>query len=212
MAKLNVPPTKTMLLSMKRQLAFAEEGHELLDQKREILVLELMRLVERAKRAQAEVNEKMASAFSALVNASVTTGELTVQTHSLGVSYDHQNEILQHRLMGISVPSVERTHEKLGLRFGMHGTNAHTDEVMAKFLDALDSIAELAEVETSVWRLARELKKTQRRVNALERIFIPDFGDTVKYITGTLEEKDREAFFTMKMVKKRLEAAREEGD
>ena len=80
---------------------------------------------------------------------------------------------------------------------------------MQEFLKLLEIVTRLAEVETTVMLLARELKKTQRRVNALEHIFIPDYRDTLHYIAESLESKELDSFFTNKMVKKRLEAAQE---
>lgn len=205
MAKLNVPPTKSTHIDLSRQLDFAKEGYELLEQKREILVIELMRYVDQAKAAQDEVNEKMTLAFEALGEAQVRSGALAMARESAGVQYDHDVEIREHRLMGLSVPDVSAQTEGFKLQFSPGDGSACSDEAMLRFLDALSSIARLASIETAVWRLAREVKKTQRRVNALEKIFIPDYTETLSYITATLEEKEREAFFMMKMVKRRAE-------
>ncbi len=205
MAKLNVPPTKSTYIDLKRQLDFAKEGYDLLEQKREILVIELMRYVDRSKVAQKEVNEKMEAAFVALRDAQVRQGSLGMTRESAGVSYDHQLQVSEHRLMGLRVPVVEAETAALKLQFSPGDGSACSDEAMSRFLDALASIAKLAQIETTVWRLAREVKKTQRRVNALEKIFIPDYTETLDYINSSLEEKEREAFFMMKMVKRRAE-------
>ncbi len=205
MAKLNVPPTKSTYIELKRQLSFAQEGYDLLEQKREILVIELMRYVDQSKVAQQKVNEKMAAAFEALRAAQLTQGAAAMLTESLGVQYDHELKVAEHRLMGLRVPSVEAQTKPMAPQFSPGSGSVRSDEVMAKFLDALASIAELAKIETTVWRLAREVKKTQRRVNALEKIFIPDYSDTLDYISSTLEEKEREALFVMKMVKRRAD-------
>ena len=205
MAKLNVPPTKSTYIELGRQLDFAKEGYDLLEQKREILVIELMRYVDQAKVAQQEVNDRMAAAFDALREAQVRTGYAAMTRETEGIQYDHVLDVSEHRLMGLNVPVVHAETEPLKLQFSPGDGAAWTDEAMSRFLAALASIAKLASIETAVWRLAREVKKTQRRVNALEKIFIPDYTATLDYINATLEEKDREAFFMMKMVKRRAE-------
>ncbi|NOZ21832.1 MAG: V-type ATP synthase subunit D [Planctomycetes bacterium] len=210
MAKLNVPLTKTSYFRLKRELAFAEEGFDLLDQKREILIMELMRLVHRARSIQEEVAEKLKAAYRALEQAMLESGAFELGREAVHAQYDHKVDISLHRLMGISMPAVEAKHEEMGVRYSMASSSPRTDEATRCFLDALDGIRELAEVETKVWRLAREVKKTQRRVNALEKIFIPDYKETQDHIISTLEEKEREAFFVMKMLKARLTAQREE--
>ena len=205
MAKLNLPPTKTTHLDLTRRLEFAQEGYELLEQKREILVIEMMRYVDQAKVAQKEVNEKMAAAYAALQDAQLRDGAWAMTRESVGVSYDHTLSVEEHRLMGLNVPEVSSETDALKVQFSPGDGTARTDQVMALFLDALGSVARLASIETTIWRLAREVKKTQRRVNALEKIFIPDYTETLGFIESSLEEKDRESFFMMKMVKRRAE-------
>ena len=205
MAKLNVAPTKSTHLDLTRQLEIAQEGYELLEQKREILVIELMRYVDQAKVAQKEVNEKMAAAFSGLQETQVRAGTLAMSRESAGVRYDHRLQVGEHRLMGLHVPEVHAEMDVLKPQFSPGDGPACSDTTMALFLDALQSISKLSNIETAIWRLARELKKTQRRVNALEKIFIPDYTETLAFIQSALEEKERESFFMMKMVKRRAD-------
>ena len=208
MATFNIAPTKSNLLRLKRDISFAQEGYELLEQKRQILVLELMKLVEDTKTAQTEVEEKMAKAFKILEQATTKSGAQSVLKNSVSINYEHEIEISEYRLMGINLPIVRTKNADLGTQFSFQGNTEKTDEVMQAFLDALDSISRLAAIETSVWKLARELRKTQRRVNALDKIFIPQYKESIDFITASLEEKEREAFFVMKQLKKKLEAAR----
>lgn len=211
MAKLNVPLTKSSYFRLKRDLEFAEEGFDLLDQKREILVVELMRLVDRAKTIQKQVEDQLAEAFRALQKAALEMGNFALQRQAIHAEYDHQIDVSLHRLMGINMPTTTGEHEEMGVRYSLSSSSSQTDEVMRLFLEALKSIDALAEIETKVWRLAREVKKTQRRVNALEKIFIPTYKETRDYILSSLAEKEREAFFVMKMIKSRLVAQRETG-
>jgi V/A-type H+-transporting ATPase subunit D len=105
---------------------------------------------------------------------------------------------------GVRVPEVGTEAAKPSAKFGFAGSDALTDQVMREFLELLAAVGAMAELETSVWKLAQELKKTQRRVNALEQLFIPSYKETRKFITETLEGKELDSFFVLKLVKKQI--------
>ena len=211
MAKLNVAPTKSSYLSLARQLEFAEEGFDLLEQKRQILIFELMSRLGRARDAERRVAQAMTGAFAALREASLEIGSDAVDRAAVGVRLDHQVEIAEQALMGIRIPDVSVAAQPAGVQFGLLGTSANTDLAMRRFAQVLELLGELAELENVVLRLARELRKTQRRTNALSKIFIPDYSETLRYIVSSLEERERESFIIMKMVKDRLARAVEGG-
>ena len=204
MPKLNVPPTKSSLLALKRQLAFAEEGYDLLEQKRQILVLELMSRLDRAAAAERKVREALALAFAALREASLDVGSAAVDRAALGVRLDHRTELDHQPLMGLRLPRVTAQVEPAKAQFGLVGTSASADVAMRRFVELLPLLVELAELENAVLRLARELRKTQRRCNALSKIFIPDYHETIVCITATLEERERESFVILKMIRDRM--------
>jgi len=202
-AKLNVPPTKSSYLSISQQLTFAREGYDLLEQKRQILVLELMGRVELARRVEAEIAELLKGAHEALREAAVAAGTARMVNESTGVGVGHRIRIDSRYVVGLALPVVETECDAPGVQFGLgHGTSK-SDDVMTRFLAVLERLGKLAEVENAVVRLAREVRRTQRRVNALEKIFIPDYEDTRQYIVGALEEREREGFVIMKMLKRR---------
>ena len=204
MAKLSIAPTKSSLLTVKRDLVFAQEGYELLEQKRQILVLELMSRVERARAVQKEVDERMAAAHKALARALASVGASEMQRESLGIVGTHKLRVSEQRVMGINLPAVSITVEPVVAEFAPGVGSATSDEVMKLFREALEAIGRLAEMENSVVRLSSELKKTQRRVNALDKIFLPDYHETVKYITDVLEERERDSTIIMKMTKAKI--------
>jgi V/A-type H+-transporting ATPase subunit D len=211
MPKLNLPPTKSTLLTVKRDLAFAAEGYELLEQKRQILVLELMGRLDKARAGQKEVDGVLRSAHEALRSALAASGGLACLRESLGITGTHETGVSEQRVMGLNLPQVLVTVKPVAPEFAPGDGAAQSDDVMKRFRAALEAIGRLAEVENAVVRLSRELKKTQRRVNALEKIFLPDYRDTVRYVTGVLEERERDGFVIMKMTKDRMEK-REESD
>ena len=203
MAKLNVPPTRSSQLEIAKSLEFASEGSDLLEQKRQILVIELMSRIDAARRLQEEIDRKLAASYQALRQAALTIGSEALAREALAVALQHKLSIESNPLMGLRIPKIETEHERPGLEFGMLDSTAAADQVLKRFNEAIETIGRLAEVQTVVFRVARELKKTQRRVNALEKIFLPDYEETLEYIVSTLEERERESFIIMKMLKKR---------
>ena len=213
--RLNLPPTKTNQLALKKDLAMATEGYTLLEQKREILVMELMHLVDMVKTAQEEVEKRREKAYATLKRAVAVNGYNRMRDVASAIHYDHKITSSTRVAAGIRLPSLEFHQGEFKSQYSLAGTDSLIDQTMQDFLSLLESTAKLAELESSVWLLARELKKTQRHVNALEHIFIPDYKETLKYIEQALESKELESFFTMKVVKKKMtkdgEAADESG-
>lgn len=208
MARLEIPPTKSSLLDTKRSLGFAEEGFDMLDQKRQILVLELMGMAESAKRVQQDVQEKMTKAFAALREALIRAGTHRLTQDAAAPSPDHAVQVESRSLMGLYLPEVSSEHPEARPVVSLLAGTPASDEVGRSFRDALETIDRLAEVENSVFRLAREVRKTQRRVNALEKVFIPAYEDTLAFITSVLEERERDEFVIMRIIKERLQERR----
>jgi len=205
--RLQVAPTKSNALELKRNLGFATEGFELLEQKRQILVFELMSRLERTRTIQKETDELMAHAFEALREAALRSGTERLSGEALGA--ERPSAMLSHeRVMGLDLPKIDAKLPETGARFAPGEGTALSDEVLARFGEVLEKVTLLAELEHAVVRLARELKKTQRRVNALERLFIPDYRETLKYVADALEEREREDMVIMKIAKGRGEATR----
>jgi V/A-type H+-transporting ATPase subunit D len=204
MSRMNVAPTKSNQLALKRDLAMATEGFTLLEQKREILIMELMRLVERVRSVQAEVDQRRQRAYETLRLAVARNGYQRMRSIGAGIHYEHRVTSSTRVTAGIRVPTIAIEPGAFSSQFGFAGTDSLVDQTMRDFLLLLEAVGRLAELESAVWLLARELKKTQRRVNALEQIFIPDLRDTLAHIRDVLEGKDLESFFMMKMIKKRI--------
>ncbi len=209
MAKLNIPPTKSNLLALKRQLAFAEEGYDLLEQKHQILVFELMSRLNRAAETERRIAETCERAFAALREAELDLGSEGLDRAALAVRMEHEVTIADQHLMGLKIPRVSIRSEPLQAQFGISGTSSNVDLALRRFLEQLPLLAELTEMQNAVLRLARELRKTQRRCNALSKIFIPDYQETIGFLTAALEERERESFVILKMIRDRLTRQRE---
>ena len=200
-----IAPTKTNLLKVRRDLEFARLGHELLDQKRNILVIELLTLVDQAVDFQDRVDKHLAEAYHTLEEAVLSMGKLRVAHLSSAIHIEASTRIDQRRVMGVQLPVVETTFTTHAPYFSPLGTSFWVDGSMKEFKQALEMMGRLAELKISIMRLAREVKKTIRKVNALEKIAIPDLRGMVQFIQNRLEENEREMFILMKMVKARLE-------
>ena len=201
MPLLDVPPTKSSLLELKDQLMMARTGYDLLEEKREVLVSELLNIIDDAEYLRQEANEKLATAFDALRAAIVELGQEQVERAALACGAGAQIRVGERSIMGVLVPLMERKLREVELQYGLLGTSFKLDEALRRFYEVLDITLRLAETETTAWRLAEELKKTQRRVNALETIFIPQYEETIRYIEAMLEEVERETIFQMKRLK-----------
>lgn len=201
MPRINVPPTRSNLLRMKQELEFAREGYEILDQKREVLTAELIHLAHDAEVLQEQVWKLLAAAYRALEQAKLTMGQEHVEWAALAVNKTVDVQLKFRGVMGVPIPLVNARGEPPEMPYSLGDTTAALDEAGAAFREVLSRIPELSELVTSVWRLAGELRKTQRRVNALQYIFIPDYEETVAFIESELEEREREETFRLKRLK-----------
>ncbi len=205
MARYKVVPTKTNLMKLRRERSFTQEGYDLLEQKRQILVVELMGLMDKTADAQEKVEKELVEAFKALQNAVLVMGRRAVSNIAPAVNVESDITITMRRLMGVNLPRVEVTIEDVAPYFSLGGTSFWVDETIARFKGLLQDLGKLAELRISLMRIVEEVRKTMRRVNALEKIAIPDYEESIKYIEDTLEESERETFATLKLVKERLE-------
>jgi V/A-type H+-transporting ATPase subunit D len=200
-----IPPTRSNYLRIQESLERARRGYDLLERKRQILVMELMDRMEAARSTQQRVQEQMADAFEALKSAARLAGAERLFREGAGISTDLSLNIRSKSVMGVSIPNISFRSEEEEMPFGLLPGAGGADEVRSEFKEALESIVQLAELENAVMRIAQEIKKTQRRVRALENTFIPQYEDTLKFIGDSLEEREREELVTMKKVKQMRE-------
>ena len=204
-------PTKGNLMNTKKSLALAKNGYELLDRKRNILIREMMTLIEHANAIQAQIDGAYADAYKALQTANITNG--FCEEISNAVPVEDGLKLDFRSVMGVEIPilTMDESEHHNYLHYGMRTTNFAIDEVFIHFTKVKEMTVELAEIENSVYRLADAIKKTQKRANALKNIMIPRFEETVKFITDALDEKDREDFSRMKVIKRqKLKASAKE--
>jgi V/A-type H+-transporting ATPase subunit D len=203
MSREQIAPTKSNLIRVKEQLAIATEGYELLEQKREILVMELMQKVEQVKLLERDMDARMETAYPALKRMLIVVGRERADRLSRNINYRFELREKQVTAAGMKLPSLEVHLPPMELKYSPANSFAECDETVLEFFQLLKILTELAAVRTIAWRLAREVRKTQRRVNALEKMVIPTARETKIYIEAALEEKDRDAFFSSKLLKRK---------
>lgn len=198
-----VAPTKSNLIRAKATLSLSYKGFELLDQKRNILIREMMKLVERAKSIQTEIYSSLQLAYDELQSVNIVSGIKNVENIATGMPEAPHFDILLKSVMGTEIPIVKYDTKPIELYYGFHNTDTALDKATIHFRKVGEMIYELAQIDCSVFRLAKEIRKTQKRTHALQHIQIPKYKEQVKYIQEALEEKEREDFFRLKRVKKR---------
>ncbi|MFA6568158.1 MAG: V-type ATP synthase subunit D [Victivallales bacterium] len=202
-----IAPTKSNLLSLRRQLVFAEEGYDLLEQKRQILVFELMSRLKRARETEDRVGVSLHSSFAALREATLDLGSDAIDRLVPGMAQHCEVKLSEQHLMGLHIPRITAEFSPENATFGVSGTSANTDHAVRRFRELLPCLIELAELDTAVRRISNELRRTQRRCNALSKIFIPTLRKRIHYILSTLEERERESLVTMKIIRDNLAKA-----
>ncbi len=197
----SVIPTKSNLMAQRRSLALSQMGYDLMDKKRNVLIREMMLLVDRAKRIQRQIDSTFGTAYAALEKANIALG--LVQDVSREVEVEDSLTVQSRSVMGVEIPivSIDRPVPAT-FAYSFMSTNPTLDEAYIDFLKVKYLCAELAEIENSLYRLGAAVKKTQKRANALQNIVIPQTSETIKHIASYLEEKDREEFTRLKVIKR----------
>ena len=197
----NTFPTKGNLILAKNSLALAVQGYGLMDKKRNILLKELTGLIGQARSIQSEIDST--SAYRALQKANIELGVRFVEEIADSIPTEDSIRVKARSIMGTEIPLVEYTpREKERPPYSFYSTSDSLDEACLAFERVKELTARLATVETSAYRLAESIKKTQKRANALKNITIPSYQALVTEITNALEEKDREEFTRLKVIKR----------
>jgi len=198
----NTFPTKGNLMLAKNSLALASQGYELMDKKRNILLRELMELIDQAKEIQAEIDVTFTAAYKALQEANIELGISYVDEIAAAIPVEESIRIKTRSIMGTEIPLVEYSPEPLTPHFSYFNTRESLDRAYANFEKVKSLTIKLSTVENSAYRLANSIRQAQKRANALKNITIPTYQGLVSSITNSLEEKEREEFTRLKVIKR----------
>lgn len=196
-------PTQGNLVKLTRSMEMAQSGHDLLEQKRQVLMMELVRFIDSARTLQQDVATIFDEAYTALQKANISLGIDVVEDISESVPLTTDITVRLRSVMGVEIPDVDPLSGETIPSYSFHGSSGAMDAAYASFRKVMVLLAQLAEVETSVYRLAVQIRKTHRRVNALEKVVIPSNQEDIRFIADVLEEGEREDFTRMKMAQKK---------
>ncbi len=204
-----VRPTRAELLERKQQITLAQQGMDLLKQKRDALLIEFMSVMDETLRLSESLQKNVADAQYSLAVAKAVDGPVALRSAALATKGEVSVEMAGTKIMGVAVPVVTKGESPIRSSFtrgyAVTGVSSRVDETAEKFEKILDVIIEYADIETRLKRLGEEINKTNRRVNALEQVTIPALHEQVSYISQTLDERAREDLFRLKKVKKKIE-------
>jgi V/A-type H+-transporting ATPase subunit D len=203
------------LLSRKVQIALATQGRELLEQKRTALMKEFLRIADTVMERSDELQQAAAHARQSLARAEAFAGTEAVHSAALASSTELSLQVTSASIMGVKVPHIEQKRVSrpiLGRGYSIVGTPVTIDEAASAFEMEIDSIFKLAESELRLTRLASEIQRTSRRLNALDHLLIPRLESEQDFIQLALDERERSDHFRLKLVKRILERKRGNGD
>jgi V/A-type H+/Na+-transporting ATPase subunit D len=200
-----VLPTKIELIGTRRRLGTARRVKKVLDDKRDVLLKRLDEMIIQAGEARDEISQPLSDAYLALYDAYLKLGPLRLEGIAANTPPGTEAEVTVRRIVDVDIPSVRLSEKEVGMTYGFADTNVAVDRASRQMRRVLPSIFKAAEYENAIFRLAKELERTQRLLNALEFMIIPRYETSIRFIQQTLEEREREEFTRLKHVKRVLE-------
>jgi V/A-type H+-transporting ATPase subunit D len=200
----DVKPTRSEELRLKERIELAENGHDILEKKRDGLIHEFMNFAGEAKEVNQELAELYSQARLKMLMAKIYDGEDQVQANSFPVNTEPMISSSTQNIMGVVVPEIQSEQITRDIRdreYSIVSSSSRIDGVADKYEDLLEKVVEAAETQTKILKLLNEIEKTKRRVNALEHKVIPEFKEALDMVSQSLEESAREETFRMKKIK-----------
>jgi V/A-type H+-transporting ATPase subunit D len=204
----DVKATRSEELKLKEQIDLAENGHSILEQKRDGLIHEFMEVVDEAQDINQEMADLYREARLKLLLTEVYDGESSIRANALNTVNGSELEMASQNIMGVKVPEVESIEVSRGLidrEYGLNQSSSRIDATADKFEELLEKVVDAAETQTKIMRLLTEIEKTKRRVNALEHKVIPEMNQALDQVSQELMEREREETFRMKKIKEMQE-------
>lgn len=195
------------LIITKKRIGLAGRGHSLLKRKREVLVMEFLRLLNESTKDRGYMQEVLQRSYKTLVLASTYVGDFALDEAANYVKEPQPIKIQSKNIMGVRIPEIEHSNETpsiLDRGYSLLSTSVAVDDVNESFNEVLNTVVDVAKREQGLKRLVLEVEKVKRRVNALEYVLLPNLNRQTKYISMRLEEIERDTFSALKHVKKRL--------
>ncbi len=197
-------PTRMNLITLKKRIAVARKGYSILKRKREVLVIEFLKLLKESGESRSMLNNLMHQSYTMVTTASTYVGDYELEDIAYQMKEAEPVTIHVKNIMGVRIPEISRTQSKPDLAYAMLPSSLAVDDINDTFSRATEAIIDVAQREQGLRRLVLEIDRTKRRVNALDYRVIPGMARQSQYIRMRLEELDRDTFSALKHVKKKL--------
>jgi len=203
MSARRVTATKIELIKIRRSMQVAKMVHKILDDKREVLLKKIDEMIEEANKAREDIWSPLGEIYTAVYNSYMSLGTATLEAVADSTPNVMEADVNVRRIVDVKIPTlqVKTTEGGSRLSYGFTETNATVDKAAKLIKNMLPSVCKAAEYENAIFSLAKELERTQKLINALEYIIIPQYQDAIYFIKATLEEREREEFVRIKKVK-----------
>lgn len=199
----NVTATKIELIKIRRSLQVSSMVHKILDDKREVLLKKIDEMIEEANKTRGDIWSPLSDIYSAVNDSYMSLGTSTLESISDSTPGIMEVNVDVRRIVDVKIPTLKIKTKEAGqeLSYGFSETNVYVDKASKLIKNMLPQICKAAEYENAIFSLAKELEKTQKLINALEFVIIPQYQNAISFIKGTLEEREREEFVRLKKVK-----------
>ena len=197
-------PTKSNLIKIKKSIALSKQGHELLEKKRFILMHEKEKREEDLLKIEKEMKEKEEEAFMLFKKANVEIGINDMRNIASNIVKDNSIDVKNISVMGVEIPSINYDRNRPLIRYGLYETSEMVDKAVIAFYEFRLIFIKYVELKTSIERLNEAIIKVQKRASALKNIIIPKDEETERYISDVIDEREREEFSRLKIIKRKM--------
>ncbi len=203
----NVSATKIELLKFKKSSQVATMVQKILDDKRKVLLKNIEEMIVEASKARGGIWDPLQDIYMAVNDAYLTLGTSTVDSVAESTPPVMEVDVHVRRVVDVKIPALTVTEKDTkSMPYGFADTNSSIDRAAKQIKELLPKICKAAEYENSIFSLAKALEKTQKLLNALENVIIPQYQQNIRFIAQSLEEKEREEFAKLKKVKAKMES------
>ena len=199
--------TKIELIKIRRSMQISKMVHKILDDKREVLLKKIDEMIDEANKAREDIWDPLDDIYNAVFHSYLTLGTSVIQSLASSTPPSISVDVHIKRIVDVKIPALEISskNKSPSLTYGFADTNSSLDQATKLIRDILPGICKAAEYENAIFSLAKELEKTQKLINALEYVIIPQYQNALTFIKSTLEEREREEFVRLKKVKAVIE-------
>lgn len=198
-----VVATKIELIKIRHSLRVGKMVHKILDDKREVLLKKIDEMIEEANRARSDIWNPLGQIYTSVYDSYMSLGTTTLESIADSTPSVMEVDVNVRRIVDVKIPTLQVKTKEGGqeLSYGFIETNSSVDKAAKLIKNILPKICKAAEYENAIFSLAKELERTQKLINALEYVIIPQYEHAISFIRSTLEEREREDFVRLKKVK-----------